>query len=221
MSRQTCFTTVEWWIKRHSRHLNIAIITGITLAVLIYNLQDYITPIVESHDICKNDNIIEISSWLLPRINAHCNEILYMSAGNHESADIAIIIDLYSGVIAVYLTLVNIAYLMYARPDIYLEITKARWYKITSKNHATLLVVLPFSLVVLFFIIRGFYFGHPLIPEEGAGYLTRSMSILHSHIGFGAATQIFLATAVSVFPGAAYAFYVVVKEDMAKDRGTN
>ena len=89
--------TEEKRVKRHSRHLGVASVTGIVLVVLIYHLQDYITPVIDSYDICKIDGILGVTSWLFPRINTHCNEILYAEAGNHTSADIVVIIDLFSG----------------------------------------------------------------------------------------------------------------------------
>lgn len=116
---------------------------------------------------------------------------------------------------------INIAILMYTTTDEYLEIVKKRWHKVSSKNHATMIIILPFWLILLFFISEGWYFGHPLIPEEGAYYLTRSMSILHSPTGFGAAMQILIATVVSSAPEYVYIFWALVKEDMAKDRGTS
>lgn len=207
--------------KRYSRHLSAAMITGMVLAVFMYHLRDYITPVINSYDICQSDRILEVSSWLFQRINAHCREIIYTSVGNHTGADIAVIIDLHSGLIFIYMLSLNIAIIMHTTTDEYLEILKIRWRKISSKSHSTLMIILPFCLVFFFFVSEDFYFGHPLIPEEGANYLTRSNSILHSSTGFGAVTQIFQAFAVSIVPQGVYAFWVLVKEDMAKDRGAS
>lgn len=207
--------------KRYSRHLGTATITGIILAAVTYHLQDYITPVIDSYDICQSDRILEVSSWLFPRINAHCNELIYTSAGNHESAGVAIIIDLYSGLFFLYMLSFNFSILVHTTTDEYSEIMKRRWYKTSSKSHSTLMIIFPFALVLLFFISEDFYFGHPLIPEEDANYLSRSISILHSSTGFGAVTQIFQASAVSVIPECVYGFWALVKEDMAKDRGAS
>ena len=217
MTHETSVTEEEK-DKRHFRRLNITTITGIILAVLIYNLQDYITPIIESHDICKSDEITEISLWIFPRVNTHCNEILYTSTGSHPHAGIAVIIDLYTGGFVIYLLSISVAFITRTKPDEYLELVKTRWYKSMSKNHATLMILLPFSLIILFFVAEGLYFGYPLVPDENTGYLTRSMSILHSEIGFGAATQIFPAVAVSIIPETTYMFYVLVKEDMTRTK---
>ena len=213
--------TEEKRVKRYSRHLGVASVTGIVLAVLIYHLQDYITPVIDSYDICKIDGILGVTSWLFPRINIHCNEILYAEAGNHTSADIVVIIDLFSGGFFIYLLSINVAILKHTTTDGYLKIVKKRWHKFSSKNHSTMMIIIPFWLVLLFFISGGLYFGYPLIPEDDASYLTRSVSILHSPTGFGAATQVFIAIVVSSAPEYVYIFWILVKEDMAKDRGTS
>ena len=216
MADETCVTD-GGIAKRHFRHTTVVTITGAIVAILIYNLQDHITPIVESHDICNNDSIIGIFSWLFPRINAHCYEIFYTDTGSHESADVAIIIDLYVGGFFVYILSTNIIYLMRIKENRYLSDVKTRWYDVTSKSHFTLMVILPFSLIIFLLIFEGFYSGDLLIPEEDVYYLTRSLSILHSHIGFGAMTQVFQAVAASFLPEAVYMLYVLVREDMTND----
>lgn len=60
--------TGEKRVKRYSRHLGVATITGIILAVLIYHLQDYITPVIDSYDICKSNGILGVSSWLFQEL---------------------------------------------------------------------------------------------------------------------------------------------------------
>ena len=204
--------------KRHSRHLTITSIIGIALAIFIYNLQDYVTPFVQSNDICKSDNILEISLWILPRVNAHCNELLHTVAGNHKSANIAIVIDLYVGGVFVYMISINIAHLMSVSADEYLNTIKGRWHKISKKSHSTLLIISPFLLIFMFFSFEAFYYGHPLMPEEGDRYVTRSFSILHSHIGLGAATQICAAFTASCSPHIVYMLWLLIKEDMKRGR---
>ncbi|MCY4503620.1 MAG: hypothetical protein OXE57_18945 [Alphaproteobacteria bacterium] len=213
--------TEEKRAKRYSRHLGVATITGVVLSILIYHLQNYITPVINSHDICENDEVLGVSSWLFPRIVAHCNEILYTGIGNHKSADIAVIIDFFLGIFLVYMLSMNVAMLMHTTTYGYLKRLKRRWYRISSKNHATLMIISPFWLVLLFFICEGLYLGYPLLPEEDSHYMTRSMSILYSPIGFGAATQILVAAVVSSTPEYVYMFWILVKEDMAKSRGTS
>ena len=188
---------------------------------MMYNLQDYITPIVNSHEICIDDNILEISSWALPRINAHCQQIIYSEVGGHSSADIAIIIDLFSGAVFLYMLTVNFIHLMYMKGEDYLTIVKNRWYKITSKNHFYIAMIIPFLLVFLVFMFQDLYFGSPLISLPDAGRLTRVSAMLYSPIGFGAACQVFPAIILSYTAEYLYIFWVIVKEDMTRDRGTS
>ena len=213
MFHKTC-TTEERKAKHHSRHVTVSSMVGMALAILMYNCQDYISPIVRSNEICGSDSILGITSWLFPRVNAHCHEILYTSVGNHERADIAIVIDLYVGGFFIYMLSINVVYLMHAKGDLHLNAFEARLHKVT-KNQSIPWIVILLGLVVLAFVFESFYFGYPLIPEEGSGYLNRSTSMFYSEIGFGAITQILIATAAAWGPEMVYLMWLLARKQMA------
>ena len=64
-------------------------------AAILFNLQNTIVPVIDSFDLCDTPAVIDISSWIFPKLVAHCDLITNTGLRNHPRAGVAILLDLY------------------------------------------------------------------------------------------------------------------------------
>lgn len=70
--------------------------TAALVAALIFGLQDHITPLVGSYDLCRFEPVLSVSNWVIPKILAHCTQILDTSPAENPSMDIAVLLDMWN-----------------------------------------------------------------------------------------------------------------------------
>lgn len=70
--------------------------TAALVAVLIFGLQDHITPLVGSYDLCRSEPVLSVSNWVIPKILDHCARILDTSPAENPSMDIVILLDMWN-----------------------------------------------------------------------------------------------------------------------------
>ena len=194
----------SYWIRRKEYRriflLRLLIPTGLFafFAALLYNFQDHITPLVESHDFCKNESIIDISTWIFPKLVSHCDAVTYYELRNHPSADIAILLDIY---IALYCVCSLVFMLILLR-----NMTQQQWMdwqyyiheRVRNRKLAGLAMffVIPCILIIgLFGYYEAFVSKELLAPEgscSGRTYLLcRYSPLLSTNYGLGPIVQIF------------------------------
>lgn len=167
--------------------------TAIVVAILIFGLQDYITPVAGSQDLCNSDRVLGISDWVIPKVLAHCEQIARTDPVEYPSMDIAIVLDLWNvvcfGLYLIY-TIYRLTKVMEA--DLYSGL-KRKWKGKPPPAGDT--------------IAR--YFGGPLLFLYAAHYTFISSPLTHADaitgfdsslsVVFGAAYQAMFAIAAPFF----------------------
>ena len=62
------------------------------LSVLIFNLRHYVTRILNSDEICSNQFLYDVMSWILPKAASHCDMMLTTLSLNPYKG-IAVVLD--------------------------------------------------------------------------------------------------------------------------------
>ena len=93
------------------------VLAAATIAAIVYVFRDYVTPIIDSYTLCREDTFIGSIGWIAPKIVSHCEIVLeaglyrhtrelfqnlmntqYVAIGAypaHPAMNIVIVIDLY------------------------------------------------------------------------------------------------------------------------------
>ena len=161
--------------------------TAVLAAILAFVLQGYVTSVLGSHELCRSDLVLSVSNWAIPKILAHCDQILESDPVEYLSMDIAILLDIWNAIcFTLYLTYTVYKLARLTEEGLYCGL-REHWHGERPSGTADALryAVLP---IIVIYSIYSVFLGSPLTYADVDFYYDLSLSN-----PFGAAYQTAIA----------------------------
>lgn len=191
-------------IKNHPifRIIPYLILSYSIITFFIFNFHHYIEKILNSGDICSNQLLYKIMSWILPKAASHCDMMLMPEVYFNPYKEIAIILDFWLFfVFSIQAILgIKIYSLIYYR-------RKNEWAKLFHRRHGYRASIMLVYLFILSIVVYMTFFEDSLVPGPhafdpwmdmlsgyyGIGVTLRTLAISwFSFVSIGLLTSIFL-----------------------------
>ena len=88
-------------LKRINRIHSYGMCVAAFLVASVYILRDYITPLVDSYDICTTSRMYDVFNWIFPKIVFHCDFITAYSRQYYPEFYVVILIDILVAIVGI------------------------------------------------------------------------------------------------------------------------
>ena len=148
---------------------------SVLVTILIFVLQDYFTPVLGSHELCRSDLVLSVSNWTIRKILTHCDQILDSNPAEYPNMDIAILLDIWNAIcFTLYMTYTVYKSARLTEEDLYRGL-REQWHGKRPSGSADALRYALIPIVVVYSIFCVF-FGSPLTYAEVDSYYDLSLS---------------------------------------------
>lgn len=157
------FNTRHWAVVEGYR-MTIPLVAAILVSTLLFVSQDYISPIISSHDLCNSALFSGIINYLVPKIITHCDQMLKLNIQEHSGISAAILIDIWNALCCILLLIYTIYRLSKITKIDIKDGMRKRWHD-EGPSGGPIIARIAFGVILSAYGFFYVFADSPLIPD--------------------------------------------------------